>query len=59
MRINHFKILFLIVLLLTKCEFHQMAINPYDWKKIDPSAVENGFTISFGTEFKIVNFTKN
>ena len=36
-----------------------MAINPYDWKKIDPSTVENGFTISFGTEFKIVKFTKN
>ena len=29
-----------------------MAINPYDWKKIDPSTVENGFTISFGKDFQ-------
>ena len=49
MRIKTLKI---ILLFLTKCDFYQMAINPYDWRKIDPSAVENGFTISFGKDSK-------
>ena len=53
MRANN--IIFAMIAFHTKC-FHQMAINPYDWKKIDPSAVENGLTISFGKEFKILRY---
>ena len=49
MRANN--IIFAMILFLTKC-FDQMAINPYDWKKIDPSTVENGLTISFGKEIQ-------
>ena len=52
MRIKTLKNIFLF---LTKCDFYQMAINPYDWRKIDPSAVENGFTISFGKDSKIID----
>ena len=46
------KSIVLLILFLTNFCFRQMAINPYDWKKIDPSTVENGFTISFGKDFQ-------
>ena len=53
MRANN--IILAMIVFHTKC-VHQMAINPYDWRKIDPAAVENGLTISFGKEFKILRY---